>query len=820
MLGALGGVVLGLAGLPAQVSVGARPPLLERLIVDPYFSKLPLKVVADFAPLDLALQEPYGAQPGWEAVHAGKFGPWMRELSAQFEERFAEPFALARHERFGAPGIVVLASEGDLLNFRRSEAGRRSASFGEACYDPALDVVVVTVATREPAAHLARFGGLSMLVYRELAARSEDGVRRPPWLHWGLGAYMAWNTGNTPQSLRKPEIDRTSLTDWVLTGQKARNTGRTLLPLLDLANSADAEAAAAALRRGAEATQTQLEREPGYLAWTAACLWTHYLVDGHDGRWRDGYGAYLASCLRGRGDGQALREALQLDDAGWSALEQGFETWALDTAQAMDLIRSTDTTPAPATQPAAAPAPESPPLPPLAPQPHETSLAHGLALVLAREGDLDGAIALLERAAAVDPEGVPAQRAARDLERARGFRELRARFLGELAASGKLLQLERDGKRLNVRVAAVEETRITLREAKGGLDAVPFAQMASFGLARQMERDAGWLRYWPYALAGDERAASQLDGKDPAAAALRADAAEGYPALLRLGAVARELAEVGAGEVPAQPDAALALAERIGALLRDHGDLPEIDSRRASLRARATQALENCWSPEALDSDLAGQLTQLDGGRVRLVYAFDDAAELDDLASGPFYPEHRASGSDAPRLPAEQSVERGALRATGSTTWRLPIVVRAPLSLQVQLGVGTVPEGGNVYTHWSLGACDDGQGNLVLLENMGSLLVIDLPAGVSTGVGVSGGRPIDRSRYTLELRHDGTTARTLIDGQPIKELPAPSRTSGGLLFSMRSDSPLAFEEIVVEGELDEAHARSRWIERRLGKLGF
>src|SRR6187402_562419 len=99
----------------------------------------------------------------------------------------------------------------------------------------------------------------------------------------------------------------------------------------------------------------------------------------------------------------------------------------------------------------AAPIEPEPALPPIAPQPEEVALAHGLALVVARDGDLDGAIALLEDTVAVDPEGALAKRVGRDLERARGFRDLRALFLAELAANGKLLQIERDGKRLNVR---------------------------------------------------------------------------------------------------------------------------------------------------------------------------------------------------------------------------------------------------------------------------------------------------------------------------------------------------------------------------------
>jgi hypothetical protein len=826
VIGAIVCFVLGLAAGPAQdpavpgISVGARPPLLQRLIVDKFFSKLPLRAVADFAPLDLALQEPYGAPPGWVAAHGGRFGPWMRELAAQFEQHFVEPFALERHERFGAPGVVVLATEGDLLNFRRSEAGRRSASFGEACYDPALDVVVVTAASSERAPHLARFGGLTMLVYRELAAHSADGVRRPPWLHWGLGAYLAWNTGFAPDSLRKREIDRTSLTDWVLAGQTARNSGRTLLPLLDLVAAADAEGAAAAVRRGAEATQTKLEHEPSYLAWTAACLWTHYLVDGDGGRWRDGYGAYLASCLGGRGDGQALREALQLDDAGWSALEQGFEAWTRSTALAMGLIATTDPIPATAAGSAAAPTPEPPPLPPLPPQPQETALAHGLALVLAREGDLDGAIALLERVSTAAPENERAQRAARDLERARGFRELRARFLGGLAASGKLLQLERDGKRLNVRVAAVEPTRITLREAKGGLDAVPFAQMPSFGLARQMERDAGWLRAWPYALAGDERAANLLDAKDPAAAALRADAAEAYPALLRLGGVARELGVVGTGELPADALDCELLAQRCAALARDSGDLAEVAARRASLRARAAAALERSWDPERMGEGLAARLESLPQGRARLTYTFDLPTELDELQVGSLYPPQRAAGQPALLRAPQMAIDSGALRASGSHTWRLPLPFRAPLSVRLQFTLGEVPDGATTFVNWSLGACDDGQGNLVLVEGLGELLVIDLPAGVSTSAIDTRTRSLDRRRYTLELRHDGASASSWLEGQPCKQLAAATRTAGDVFFSMHADTPLGFEELVVEGELDLDLARQRWLQRRLAALGF
>jgi len=200
-----GGLASG--GIGAQETVADRPPLLERLAADAYFAKLPLKAVPGFPPIDLVLQEPYGARPGWEAAPSNRFGPWARELAAQFEERFGKPFALERGVRFGSPGVVVLASEGDLVNFRRSDAGRRAASYGEACYDPGLDVVVVSATSSERAVHLARFAGLVMLVYRELAARSDEGVQRPPWLHWGLGAYLAWNTGFGPESLRVREVD-------------------------------------------------------------------------------------------------------------------------------------------------------------------------------------------------------------------------------------------------------------------------------------------------------------------------------------------------------------------------------------------------------------------------------------------------------------------------------------------------------------------------------------------------------------------------------------------------------------------------------------
>lgn len=59
-----------------------------------------------------------------------------------------------------------------------------------------------------------------------------------------------------------------------------------------------------------------------------------------------------------------------------------------------------------------------------------------------------------------------------------------------------------------------------------------------------------------------------------------------------------------------------------------------------------------------------------------------------------------------------------------------------------------------------------------------------------------------------------------MDGQPCKELPAATRTTGDVLFSMHADTPLDFESLVVEGVLDEDLARQRWLERRLAALGF
>ncbi|HVS18571.1 MAG TPA: hypothetical protein VMT18_08220, partial [Planctomycetota bacterium] len=130
------------------------------------------------------------------------------------------------------------------------------------------------------------------------------------------------------------------------------------------------------------------------------------------------------------------------------------------------------------------------------------------------------------------------------------------------------------------------------------------------------------------------------------------------------------------------------------------------------------------------------------------------------------------------------------------------------------------PDGGTIYAHWALGVCDDGRGNLVLLEDLGSLLVIDLPEGVSTMAAVQGGQQLGAPRYTLALSHDGETARSFVNGEPCKELRAATRSAGDVIFSVHSDTQLLVEELVVEGELDEERARARWIERKLAALGL
>ncbi|HVS20150.1 MAG TPA: hypothetical protein VMT18_16215, partial [Planctomycetota bacterium] len=691
-----------------QVPVAAPPPLIVRLRGDPHFAKLPLQEASGFPPIDMVLQEPYGANPGWGTAPSNRFGPWAREVVRQFEERFAEPLALKRAPRFGPPAMVVLSSEGDLLNFRRSPTGRRSTSYSEASYAFGLDAVVVSAKSSQGAPHLARFPGLHLIAYRELVAHSADGARPPFWLGWGLPAYLAWSTGFGPESLRTRELDRNVLMDWLLTVRKSKDGNRTLMPVLDLVGAADAEAGKAAMRVHAARFGAQPDDDLGHLLWCATCLWTHYLLDGEDGRWRDGFGAYLAGALRGRTDAALFREAMQLDDAGVRALDRGFEAWVIATGVERGVIGLEN---GPVTQ--TEPVEVAPALPPLEPQPDEVALGHGLALAQAREGDLDGAIAQFEALLAVDPEGAYAQRVARDLERARGFRELRAAFLARLAESGDLLRLERDGKRLNVRVATVEADRITLRETRGGLDAIPFAELASFQVAREMGRDAGWLRLWPYALVDDERWQRLLDESEPGAREMSEDAAEWYPGALRLGEVARELHAIGAGEPPEDPSAALALTERIGALLREHGALAEVEGRLPALRARAAELLEQGWSAERVGEGLAGALERLEGERMRLTYAFDDGAELAELAPGPGYPSQRMEGRPTLLGEATSTVARGALRLSGSLTCRLPLAFRAPLEARMRLAVGDVPDGGTIYAHWSLGVCDDSQGNLV-----------------------------------------------------------------------------------------------------------
>lgn len=79
-----------------------------------------------------------------------------------------------------------------------------------------------------------------------------------------------------------------------------------------------------------------------------------------------------------------------------------------------------------------------------------------------------------------------------------------------------------------------------------------------------------------------------------------------------------------------------------------------------------------------------------------------------------------------------------------------------PFGLELMLGA--IPDGATTFVTWSLGACDDGQGNLVLVEGLGELLVIELPAGVSTSAIDTRTRQLDRRRYALELRHGGAKA--------------------------------------------------------------
>jgi len=466
-------------------------------------------------------------------------------------------------------------------------------------------------------------------------------------------------------------------------------------------------------------------------------------------------------------------------------------------------------------------------LPALADARQDAEARVGLGLVLAGRGRTSEALAVWTELIADDGIHADLRDRAR-LERQRTERYVVARtaFFERLVASGKKLVFDWRGERLVTAVRAFDEHELVCEENRRGVERLAIEALDPLELADWMGdtkygRRTGWIRNWPGVLAGDERSLRRLEyADDPETESILRDVESTWPALLELGSAAVELYDL-AGATPDGVEDGLRWLERLERLMAEHGDLDLVRDRVDALRSLADPVVARVSTAIGVDALFAARGTDLESGRHRLRYAFDDPGELEDFVVADEIPAYYARFVELETSNTPLEVSNGALHARGRHLLTHVVPFDAPLSvrwtIEFRSGVVEDPLGVNLAVF----ACHDGWEQYVMNVNLGDLEVRD-------GARFEVDRIPEDERFLpydtpheVALIHAGDVVRVEVAGETVAEISGRAPQSGAVTVYLHSDMPLWLHDLEIEGSIPSASLRSRrraWADARRAAL--
>lgn len=453
-----------------------------------------------------------------------------------------------------------------------------------------------------------------------------------------------------------------------------------------------------------------------------------------------------------------------------------------------------------------------------------------------RAGDFEGARDALRALAAADPAEPEAGRIARDAERCEGAIALRAGWLEAVRAKGARLALVVNGKKVSAPVAKVADGKIVFAENKSGLTELPLSALDPLELAKDTSEKADqgaappWARSFLFLACGDARWDRLLKDDSAAAKALRADAPS-FAGALRTGQLARAIDEFAHAPAPVSGPEHEAAVATVGKLLAtDPVDHPLVVARLAKLTECARYSLGLLADQLEPATFLHAPAENLGGGRVKLVYDFKDAAELQDVVLLPgFDPslrEHLKKQPDGPPVSNAEPVAalaHGALTLRGAGAWRVGIPFAAPFTVQLKMhwsddDAERLFSGAHLYVR----VCDDEHERSLAFHNSGS---VGVDAGAS---GTKHFPPVGDWVYypgqsnVWRIEHDGKEWHFSRDGEERQKGTAGGLTSGSLVVFLHGSETICFDSIEIVGTLDGRGLnaqREAWIANRMAHLG-
>jgi hypothetical protein len=227
------------------------------------------------------------------------------------------------------------------------------------------------------------------------------------------------------------------------------------------------------------------------------------------------------------------------------------------------------------------------------------------------------------------------------------------------------------------------------------------------------------------------------------------------------------------------------------------------------------------FSTATLAPQFAGKFQLLDGGRARITYEFDKPAEFGDFVKLERYlPDWNARRGLTHKSEADTAltVEKGKLRGTGLACYRLELAFEAPVT--ARYGLLSYCDSANDEGSCMICLCDDGKSNYLGCEGLGGMRAIDLPSRTDERDYPNGVRADPDHEYAIEMRVADGRCSSIIEGVAAHSVPTGPRTRGDVVIAIHSDCEVELGRLEIEGALDIAKARSRWVAKQLSAIGL
>ncbi len=828
---------------------GMRWLLTERMSKHKFFSRVGFTVDDSAPPFLIFVQKPSRDDPEYAPAIVKMFLPFLTKIDAQMEARIGTPAGAPRRADRPWTPIAILASTGDLQNYDKRGHSRDSFTVG-ARYDKDLDLVVGFVNSfDEPKASIDVVYPIlrescAAILRTHLAAGAKESISL--WLQEGIASAFAYPRAAKPESLEKLEVRANNLKLLVDTCHDANSRNILLLPVAKLVTIHTWDD----LVRAAFGTNPQPARyaalSPAFLA--ESTVWMHFLLGREDGKYRASFEHFLGLALKGMSESDAFTQSFP--EIKPADLDREFWAWVYDEyVRAFpsghvdrDVLTGLFAAPVKGVDEIAAKAlaslgtvPAPPPEPPFDPAllvvtDKEVEAQHGLALVAARSGDFEAArksLTSLAPIAAVPDSG----RIARDLERLTAAIRLRENILSAMAQKQLRLNVERDGKKLSLAVAKVENGAVVFAENKQGVPSMPLAAVDPAELVRMAERkempgDAPqWARAWLMLLAGDARWDKSFKVDSDQARDLREDGKVWFADRLRAGEAALILCDLAKKTTPKTRAEAEPIVASIEMLMSKYATSTCVLFKKSGLSRFARDAVGVLSADVDPAEAVHGKVTTDAEGRITLSYTFDDAAEGDDFVKQPGYLGQWRKAWKPIAITEDQStssVSKGGLHLRGDALWRLPIGFSVPLTIKVEHHL--LEDKGNIHPAPIIAflACDDGQEDYSWCGSLGGLSVYERQG--ETGSSESKTHAFFfNQNYHLEFSIDSKHLTSTLDKERMSEMQAGPRKGGGVLVLVHSELEFVIDSLEITGAPDPASLavmRSEWAKRKLAKMGF